>query len=133
MESQRVLVVDDSQPVRSLLALALRNRGYVVLEAGSGAAALRIAYEQPVTIAIVDQFMPGMTGSELIRLIRAAPLTRLQELPIIGLSGKPGSEKDLLGAGARVFLAKPFGEAELMAALDALSVPSRAAKDSAGA
>ncbi len=127
MESIRVLVVDDSAPVRALLAQALRIRGYTVLEAGSGVAALRMAYEQAVAVAIVDQFMPGMTGSELIRLIRAAPIPRLRDLPIIGLSGKPGSEKELLGAGARVFLPKPFGEADLVAAVnEALAVAGRA-------
>jgi CheY-like chemotaxis protein len=117
MQPPSVLVVDDSEPVRSLLAQALRHRGYVVHEAADGPAALRIAYDVRPVVAIVDQWMPVMTGAELIRLLRAAPVQEVRKVAIIGLSGRPGSERDLLGAGAGTFLAKPFGEAELIAAL----------------
>jgi CheY-like chemotaxis protein len=114
---QHVLVVDDNDAVRALLAAALRGRGFVVLEASSGAAALRLAYEDPPALAIVDQWMPGMTGAELVRLLKAAPRAELRELPVIGLSSRAGSEEDLRGAGASVFLRKPFGEADLVTAV----------------
>ncbi len=114
-----MLVVDDSEPVRSLLARALRGRGYAVTVADSGPAALRVAYDVFPAVAIIDQWMPGMTGAELVRLIRGSQDARVREIRIIGLSGRPGSEKELLGAGARVFLRKPFGGAELAAALKA--------------
>ncbi len=117
--SPRVLVVDDSDAVRALLAQALRARGFVVVEADAGPGALRLAYETLPALAIVDQWMPGMTGAELVRLLRAAARPELRAMPIIGLSGRPGSEQDLLGAGAGLFLAKPFGEAELIAAVRA--------------
>ena len=114
---RRVLVVDDSEPVRSLLAKALRHHGYEVYLAETGTAALRIAFDVLPTVAVVDQWMPGMTGTELIRLLRAAPRPELRAMPIIGLSGRAGSERELLGAGAGAFIAKPFGEAELIAAV----------------
>lgn len=117
MAPVRVLVVEDSEPVRSLLAQALRIRGYAVLEAEGGAAGLRVALEQAPDVAIVDQWMPGMTGAELIRILRARSEPRIRQMAIIGLSGRPGSEKELLGAGAGVFLRKPFGEADLLGAL----------------
>jgi len=113
----RVLVVDDSEPVRALLAAALRQHGFLVYEAGTGTAALRVAFDVLPAVAIVDQWMPEMNGTELIRLLRAAPQPEIQAMAIIGLSGRPGSEADLLGAGAETFLRKPFGEAELIAAL----------------
>jgi CheY-like chemotaxis protein len=116
----RVLVVDDSEPVRSLLAQALRQRGYDVHEAATGPAALRLAFDVRPAVAIVDQWMPDMTGAELIRLLRASPVPEIRTMAIIGLSGRAGSERDLLGAGAGTFLAKPFGENELAAALAAL-------------
>jgi CheY-like chemotaxis protein len=115
-----VLVVDDSEPVRELLAQALREHGYAVTEAGSGPVALRLAFDLRPAVAIVDQWMPGMTGAELIRLLRAAPVAEVRAMAIIGLSGRAGSERELLGAGAATFLAKPFGEAELIAALAAV-------------
>jgi CheY-like chemotaxis protein len=112
-----VLVVDDSAPVRALLAQALRQHGYVVHEAASGPDALRLAFDLRPAAAIVDQWMPGMTGAELIRMLRAAPFADVRAMPIVGLSGRPGSERDLLHAGAGTFLSKPFGESELVAAL----------------
>jgi CheY-like chemotaxis protein len=115
----RVLVVDDSAPVRALLAQALRQQGFAVDEAEAGPAAFRLALEIVPDVAIVDQWMPGMTGAELIRLLRAAPNPAVRAIPIIGLSGRPGSERELLRAGARTFLPKPFHEAELRAALRA--------------
>jgi CheY-like chemotaxis protein len=82
---RRVLVVDDSEPVRSLLAKALRHHGYEVYLAETGTAALRIAFDVFPAVAVVDQWMPGMTGTELIRLLRAAPRPELRAMPIIGL------------------------------------------------
>jgi CheY-like chemotaxis protein len=116
-EPLRVLVVDDSLQIRSLLAHALRLRGFTPVEADGGAAALRLVMTQAFAIAIIDQHMPGMTGAELIRFVRGSPDPRVRSVPIIGLSGRPGSEHELLAAGAGVFLPKPFGEAELAAAL----------------
>ncbi len=131
MLSSRVLVVDDSEPLRTLLAQALRQHGFEVLTADSGPAALRLAFERRPSVTVVDQWMPGMTGAELIRLLRAAPLPEVRAMPIIGLSGRSGSERDLLGAGAGSFIAKPFGELKLVtavrAALDLASPASGAA------
>ena len=117
MNTARVLVVDDSAPVRTLLAQALRQHGYRVYEADTGPGALRVALDVRPALAIVDQWMPGMTGAELIRLLRAAPVPELRAMAIIGLSGRAGSERDLLGAGAGGFISKPFGETDLMAAV----------------
>jgi CheY-like chemotaxis protein len=126
----RVLVVEDSEAVRLLLARALRAHGFVVFTADSGPAALRVANDALPALAIVDQWMPGMTGAELVRLLRAATRPELRAMPIIGLSGLPGSERELLGAGAELFVAKPFGEAQLLAAVrtaldDALRAAAR--------
>jgi DNA-binding response OmpR family regulator len=119
MSSACVLVVDDSEPVRALLVQALRQNGFAVYEAETGTAALRVAFDVRPSLAIVDQWMPGMTGAELIRLLRAAPVPELRAMAIIGLSGRAGSERDLLGAGAGSFLAKPFGESDLLVAVRA--------------
>lgn len=119
MNSARVLVVDDSAPVRTLLAQALRQNGYTVHEAETGVHGLRVALDVRPALAIVDQWMPGMTGAELIRQLRAAPVPELRAMAILGLSGRAGSEHDLLGAGASGFIAKPFGETDLLLAVRA--------------
>jgi len=110
-------VVEDSEPIRSLLSRALRAHGFSVHVATTGPDALRLALEILPDVAIVDQWMPGMTGADLIRLLGASPREEVRAIPVVGLSGKAGSEVELLGAGARHFLPKPFGESELLAAL----------------
>jgi CheY-like chemotaxis protein len=132
-EPLRVLIVDDSVQIRALLAHALRLRGFAPVEADGGAAALRLVMTHPFAIAIIDQHMPGMTGAELIRFVRGSPDPRVRAVPIIGLSGKPGSERELLAAGAEVFLPKPFGEAELAAALRLALADRLVSPGSAGA
>jgi CheY-like chemotaxis protein len=127
-----VLVVDDSAQIRALLSHALRLRGIKPVEADGGAAALRLLMTTTFALAIVDQHMPGMTGAELIRFVRGSPDSRVRSVPIIGLSGRPGSEQELLAAGAEVFLPKPFGEAELAAALRLALADRLASAGSAG-
>jgi CheY-like chemotaxis protein len=131
MPSPRVLVVDDAEAIRRLVAQALRQHGFEVLLADNGPEALRMAVDARPAVAVVDQWMPGMTGAELIRLLRAAPLPELRAMPIVGLSGKGGSEDELLAAGAGSFVSKPFGELDLVgavrAALDLAAAASGAA------
>jgi CheY-like chemotaxis protein len=119
MPSPRVLVVDDAEAIRRLVAQALRQHGFEVLLAESGPEALRMAIDARPAIAVVDQWMPGMTGAELIRILRAVPLPEVRAMPIVGLSGRGGSERELLAAGAATFVAKPFGELDLVAAVRA--------------
>jgi CheY-like chemotaxis protein len=116
-EPLTILVVDDAEPVRTILLHALRLRGFNAIEADSGPAALRAILAAPPALVIVDQWMPEMTGAELVRRLRASQDSRVRDLPVIGLSGRPGSEFELLGAGAQTFLSKPFGGAQLDAAL----------------
>src|SRR5688572_23362915 len=79
--SARILVVDDQRANSELLAEALRGRGYDVLTANDGPAALdEIARARP-DLVISDILMPGMDGYELCRQLRAAPATAL--LPVI--------------------------------------------------
>ena len=68
---QKLLVVDDEEPVRALVERALHPEGYAVVGAGSGADALRIVGDQGrFDLYIIDVFMPGMRGDELAGRIR---------------------------------------------------------------
>jgi CheY-like chemotaxis protein len=113
----RILVVDDAEPVRKILVQTLRAMGFEALQADSGPAALLQVLASPPDVAIVDQWMPDMTGAELVRLMRGSLDPRVRAVAVIGLSGRPGSERELLAAGALTFLPKPFRIAQLAAAL----------------
>jgi two-component system KDP operon response regulator KdpE len=116
-DAVRVLVVDDAEPVRVILTHALRLRGFEVEQAESGSAALAQVFAAPPDVAIVDQWMPELTGADVVARMRASVDPRVRAIPVIGLSGRAGSERELMAAGALTFLPKPFGAAQLDAAL----------------
>jgi CheY-like chemotaxis protein len=113
----RVLVVDDNHLIRRLLTLLLESAGYAPVEAESAEDALALAAETPPDLWIVDEVMPGITGSELVRVLRRSRDPRVSQAPIMGLSGRVGASRDLLAAGCDTFVAKPIDEPRILAAL----------------
>ncbi|KMO43551.1 histidine kinase [Methylobacterium tarhaniae] len=108
-----VLVVDDDPLVLMNTAAMLEDLGHAVLEASSGAQALRLLREAGgrIDLMITDQVMPGMTGARLIDAVRSeAP-----GLPIVLASGF--ADLPEAGLSGIVRLAKPFEQADLARAL----------------
>lgn len=112
---KRILVVDDNALLRTLLTQSLEHAGYEALSAESGEAALEAARLSPPDVCVVDQVMPGMSGAELIRALRASADERLRSVAAVGLSGWDGAEGELLAAGAAVAIRKPCGVEPLLA------------------
>ena len=133
MSPIRILVVDDNHLIRRLLDLILEDAGYVPVEAESGQVALSIAKEDPPAACIVDEAMPGMLGSELIRAMRRSRDPRLRALPVIGISGRSGAARELLAAGASLFVPKPVEEAAILLALARVAGSPRGHDPFAGA
>jgi len=103
---ERVLVVDDDDDIRELLALTLRHEGWAVTAARSGAEALLAQRQQNPAVALIDFQLPDMNGVELIRLARAAD----PDLACVAVTGQ-GSEHvavEVMKAGAVDYLVKPF-------------------------
>jgi two-component system, OmpR family, KDP operon response regulator KdpE len=123
----RVLVVEDEPQLVQALAMNLRARRHEVHTAASGAAALRLAHEQPPELVLLDLGLPDMDGVEVIHGLRAHSAA-----PIIVLSGRLGGSDKVgaLDAGADDYVTKPFGMDELMARIRAVS--RRSATDQAG-
>lgn len=113
--SIRILVVDDNHVIRRLVALVLEGAGYVPFEADSGEAALEVVHEVVPDLCIVDEVMPGMTGSELIAVLRRAGDPRVAQLPVVAMSARAEGVRALLRAGASAFLSKPIDEDALLA------------------
>ena len=67
-----VLIVDDNEPTRKLIASIANNAGYQPLESADGETALQIAKERSIDCALIDQYMEPMDGFTLARNIRAA-------------------------------------------------------------
>ena len=81
----RVLLVDDDEVNLLLTSIALRERGFLVIEAGSGQQALDMLSASLPDVVVLDALMPGMDGFETCRQLRQLPLCR--SLPVLMLTG----------------------------------------------
>jgi two-component system KDP operon response regulator KdpE len=110
--AQVVLVVDDEIQIRRFLRTGFELNGSSVIEAGTGADAIRAASLQAIDIVIVDLALPDMDGSRVVEQIRTS-----SSVPIIVLSVRSSEAEKvrLLELGADDYVVKPFGMAELMA------------------
>ena len=107
-----VLVVDDESPVRRFLRASLTSHGFRVVEAATGADALREAAQRHPDIVLLDLGLPDLDG-----LVVTQRLREWRATPIVVLSAR-GQERDKVAAlegGADDYLTKPFGIAELVA------------------
>ena len=107
-----VLLVEDDRDMRGVLRLALRGRGYDVVEASNGSQALAKLREAPPSLMILDLGLPDIDGIDVTLMVR-----HRYELPIIVLSGCSEESQQIraLDAGANDYVTKPFREGELMA------------------
>jgi two-component system KDP operon response regulator KdpE len=112
----RVLVVDDEPQLRRALELNLTARGYEVVEVSSGSDVVSAVVEQRPSIVLLDLGLPGLSGLQVIELLR-----RWSSIPIIVLTARDEetSKVQALDAGADDYVSKPFGMGELMARLRA--------------
>ena len=112
--SETVLVVEDDESVRGLIASFLRRRGYTVLEAGGAREAVPLAehYEGPIDLLVTDLVMPDLGGTELADLLRH---TR-RDLPVLYITGYADRAPDHLKLPDRrqQLLTKPFDPPELV-------------------
>jgi len=114
----RILVVEDEELLRSQLAERLKQAGYAVEQAPDGEEGLYIGEELPLDLAIVDLGLPGLSGIELIRRLRAAG----KAFPILILTARGNWQDKVEGleAGADDYVVKPFHVEEVLARLNAL-------------
>ena len=115
--SPRVLLVDDDVDLVSLLRDYLASDGFSVTVAHEGESALSLLGRQPPDIAVVDVMMPGFSGIEVLRRIRAH-----SGMPVLMLTARGDDESRILGLelGADDYVAKPCTPRELSARLRAI-------------
>ena len=109
-----VLVVEDDDDLRVLIAQVIRTAGWLPLETATGLAVLNLVRQHAPRLVILDVFLPGLCGYEICRALRDefGP-----SLPIMFISGKRTESSDRIAGlllGADEYLAKPFSLDELL-------------------
>lgn len=112
----RILVVDDERTITDLVGIYLRNEGYQVTLAYTGADAARAILSQEFDLAVLDIMLPDIDGFELLRTIRAE-----HTYPVIMLTARDSQADKIEGLtlGADDYVVKPFRPLELVARVKA--------------
>jgi len=115
-----VLVVDDEPHIVALVAYHLAKAGYRVATAGNGTDALARANREPPALVILDLMLPGMSGFEVLKKLRARDNTR--DVPVLMLTARRDEPDRIegLSLGADDYLTKPFSAQELVLRVKAI-------------
>src|SRR5215467_2446629 len=128
-EAKTVLLVDDEPQILEVLERYLTDEGYVVHKAFDGPAAVRAAADENPDLVVLDLKLPGMTGFEVFRELRAR-----SQVPVIMLTSRVEEVDRVVGLelGADDYITKPFSPREVVARIKAVLRRSQAPADGAG-
>lgn len=117
MDGKTVLVIDDSETVRTAVSDRLERGGYNVASAGDGREGLRRLYEIKPDVVLLDIVMPELDGWKTLELIRD-----VSDVPVIMLTSRDTELERVRGlrGGADDYMGKPFSPAELSARIEAV-------------
>ena len=120
MSAKQVLIVEDEQPIREMIAFGLRRAGFEVREAEDCRTARAALADRHPDLLLVDWMLPDMSGLELTRALKRDRETR--ELPIILLTARSEESDKVAGleGGADDYITKPFSPRELLARINAV-------------
>ncbi len=120
MAETRILVVEDEQPIRDLIAFGLRRAGFQVALAEHCQAALASIGDRRPDLILLDWMLPDMSGLELARQLRRDRNTR--DIPILMLTARAEESDKVSGleGGADDYVTKPFSARELIARIQAV-------------
>src|SRR5688500_19273241 len=115
-----ILVAGDDRDIADLVALYIQKAGWTAHVAASGDDALAYARQTPVDVAILDVMLPGLSGLEVCRALRADKATAA--IPIIMVTARADEADRIVGLeiGADDYVSKPFSPPELVARIRAL-------------
>ena len=116
-----ILVIEDDEDIRGLLASRLERMGYQVRAAASGEDGVEAAISEPPHLVMLDIMLPGIDGWEVARRLRANPATAAVPLVIASIlepSVELGDPDDPLSVEANAFLAKPFTARQVEIVID---------------
>lgn len=108
------MVVDDDPVIQKLVRLNLEMQGYAVITAGDGLECLAKAGGENPDVVILDVMMPGLSGLEALRALKADPATAAIPVLLLSAKAQPSDLAEGRTAGADDYLAKPFDPEDLV-------------------
>jgi CheY-like chemotaxis protein len=113
-EGYRILVAEDEANIRRLIRLTLESEQLEIVEAVDGPSALALAREMRARLVFLDWRMPGCSGLEVCRLLRADPQTADAKVIMVTARSQPPDRRAAEAAGADEMIAKPFSPLKLL-------------------
>jgi DNA-binding response OmpR family regulator len=113
-----VLIADDEASIRRLVAAGLSVGGRRVIEAPDGDCAWTLIESERPHLALLDVQMPGRTGIELTRAIRASAEMAAMRIVLLSAKAQAADVAEGLAAGANQYITKPFSVVELMSIVE---------------
>ncbi len=113
---ERILIIEDEDPIRELIKLHLTMAGYEVLEAATGSKGLELIKNEEIDLILLDIMLPGIDGLSLL------PEITKRDVSVIMLTAKDGLKDKMQGfdLGADDYITKPFQAVELLARIKAV-------------
>jgi two-component system phosphate regulon response regulator PhoB len=118
-----VLVADDAPDISQLVRIALERGGFEVLTVEDGDAALQAVADRQPDVVVLDVWMPGVDGVEVVRRLRADPATAALPILVLTAAIHGSTIDDARAAGADAAMHKPFRPPALVAQVRALLSP----------
>lgn len=120
MAAKQILIVEDEQPIREMIAFGLRRGGFEVREAANVSEARSSIADQRPDLVLIDWMLPDMSGLELTRSLKRDKET--QDVPVIMLTARSEEHDKVMGldSGADDYVTKPFSPRELLARINAV-------------
>ena len=106
MTARRILLVEDDRFLRRACEVSLRQRGFVVTTAADGEEALRQVRAEPPDLILLDLLMPKMTGTEVLRVLRAEEATREIRVLILSNSSREQDVEEIKTLGVSGYFVK---------------------------
>jgi len=121
--SKTILIVDDSDSLREVVGIALKNAGYNVIEGADGQQGLNQLDGKKIHLIISDVNMPNMNGIEMVKKVKE--MAEYKFTPIIMLTTESGDDLKEQGrsAGVKAWMVKPFKPEQMLDAVSKLIMP----------
>jgi len=108
-----ILIVEDHPTMREAMRMVLEHEGFEIREAADGQSALAMVRERPPDLMFLDLNIPGASGAEVLREIKADPATASVRVVIVTATGEEGRDY-VLSLGADEYFTKPFSPLALL-------------------